>query len=140
MNETHDIETTRAIIKEGLRRGYDRKVIADKLNLSLAEIARLEADDLREDADLASLTRMVELAEAQLAKAQPGWVLTKKLSATMNLAVLGRALGADGVIEFVSGYFRVTGCLDLTAASLNLPSRFVHECCLHEIRMHKLLH
>ncbi|MDO9272522.1 MAG: hypothetical protein Q7T94_05855 [Rugosibacter sp.] len=55
MTEKHDTQTLLAIIKEGLRQGYSRNFIADKLNLPPAEIVWLEDAALREDNPLPPL-------------------------------------------------------------------------------------
>ncbi len=131
--ESYDRETMQAIIQEARRQGFADDAIAQRLQLSTAETARLADTDLQEqDQQLDGLIRMVEAAQEKLAAYGHGWTLRPKLSPTFNLAVLGRELGAEGVIDFVQGYFRVCGCLDLPATSLNLPRKFVHGCCRRE--------
>jgi hypothetical protein len=82
---------------------------------------------------LDDLIRMIDTAQKKLTAYGPGWTLRPKLSATFNLALMGWTLGTDGTIDFVTKYFQVTGCIDLPAASLNLPRKFVHACVKREM-------
>ena len=82
---------------------------------------------------LDDLICMIETAQKKLTAYGPGWTLRPKLSATFNLALMGWTLGNEGTIDFVTKYFRVCGCIDLPAASLNLPRSFVHACIKREM-------
>lgn len=141
MNKTtYTPETLKAIIQEARRQGFDDELIAAKLGLSPGAIPELASDRLLEFIPKhADLVRMIEAAQKKLTDYGPGWLLRPKLSPTFNLAVLSRVLGNEGTIDFVVKYFRACGCIDLPAASLNLPRSFVHACIKRETLSHMYL-
>ena len=128
-------EDLQAIINEARRQGFNDDLIAAKLGLDPSDPAlEHEGRRLQEIApQLDDLIRMIETAQKKLTAYGPGWTLRPKLSATFNLALMGWTLGNEGTIDFVAKYFRACGCIDLPAASLNLPRSFVHACIKREM-------
>ncbi len=58
--ETYDRETLKAIMAEARRQGFDNTTIADKLNLSLADVVRIEGENT-----MASLISMADFISAK---------------------------------------------------------------------------
>lgn len=136
MIEIYDTATARAIILEGRNRGFTDEQIAARLNLSLAEIAQLEADqqdDLRDDD--AGLVAMTESGRKSLARIPLGYITGRRLSTNETAALIVDALGTKTAFTLIERFYSVIGNLDSTAESLHIPKAIVLNICANSISL-----
>ena len=122
----------RAIISERLRRGEHRLNIAIDMNMTLAELIRIEADpslrvgldnwtachvDQSDQFHEENIMRLIAVGRDRLKTASKEWPLSEE----EVLALLVDTVGLEGTHEIIAAIMRRTENMNVTAETLNIP-------------------